>query len=138
MERLRGWRVLGQAVSDELATLGDGAFILCDDYQQTAETAFYARGQPKTYCAGPYFGKRLSQYDMWPDRRLHDNPELAGRNAIYVGKGGRLPVEVERAFARAEKLPPIPVYAGDVEVKTFKLWRCYGFKGMSPLAVHDY
>jgi hypothetical protein len=138
MERVRGWRLLGQRVSAELPALGDGAFVLCDDYQQTAETAFYVRGQPKTYCAGSYFGKRLSQYDMWPDRRLNDNAALMSRNAIYVGKGGRLPDEVARAFERTEKLPVIPVFAGDVEVKTFKLWRCYGFKGMQPPATHDF
>jgi undecaprenyl-diphosphatase len=134
--RLRGWRQLADAVAQQRETLAganekpDDVLILCDDYQQTALTAFYVPGSPQTYCAGPYFGKRMSQYDMWPDRRLHDNPALIGRNAVYVGKGGALPAQVEHAFARVERLEPIPVVVRGVEVKSFKLWRGYDFRGM--------
>lgn len=139
LERVRGWRILGDAISLQREILGeDESFILCDDYQQTAEAAFYSRGQPRTYCAGPYFGKRLSQYDMWPDRRLHDNPELIGKDAVYVGKGGSLPKEVEAAFDRTERLKPIPIIVAGVEVKSLKLWRCYGFKGFGPLVAKDH
>src|SRR5262249_37474873 len=93
ISKLAGWQLLGENLGAQLKTLGDGAFILCDDYMQTAETAFYSPGQPKTYCAGPYYlsdPKRLTQYDMWKDRSLEaqidgqPNP-LLGRNAIYVG-----------------------------------------------------
>lgn len=139
LERVRGWRTLGEAITHQRDMMGeDRTFILCDDYQQTAEAAFYTRGQPRTYCAGPYFGKRLSQYDMWPDRRLHDNPELLGKDAVYVGKGGSLPKEVEAAFERTERLRPIPIIVAGVEVKSFKLWRCYGFKGLGPLVAKDH
>ncbi|HMB96256.1 MAG TPA: hypothetical protein VKK61_09480, partial [Tepidisphaeraceae bacterium] len=130
LDRLRGWRMLGNDVSEKLQSLGPGAFVLCDDYQQTAEMAFYVVGQPKTYCAGPYFGKRLSQYDMWPDRKLDSSSPLLGRDAIYVGKGGALPEEVANAFARVEKLPLLPVQVDGAQVRTFKTWRCFGFKGM--------
>jgi hypothetical protein len=39
---------------------------MCDDYMQTAETAFYVKGQPRTYYAGSYFtdAKRFTQYDV--------------------------------------------------------------------------
>ncbi len=138
--RLRGWHQLGDEISLELRGLGDRPFVLCDDYMQTAETAFYVEGQPKTFYAGSYYAdaKRFTQYDMWPDRRL-DQPALLGRNAIYVGKGGPIPDEIPAAFERVEKLPEIPVIAGGVTVKTFKIWRCYGFKGMKrPSGPGDY
>ncbi|MBC8105446.1 MAG: glycosyltransferase family 39 protein [Anaerolineae bacterium] len=139
LERVRGWRMLGDAITRQRDILGEAeTFILCDDYQQTAEAAFYTRGQPRTYCAGPYFGKRLSQYDMWPDRRLNDNPDLDGLDAVYVGKGGSLPKEVEAAFERTERLKPISIIVAGVEVKSFKLWRCYGFKGFGTLAARDH
>jgi undecaprenyl-diphosphatase len=131
--RARGWKMLGNVVSDELAALGSGAFVLCDDYAQAAEMAFYVRGQPKTYYAGSYYEsdpKRLTQWDIWQDRRLDATSPLVGRNAVFVGKGGPLPVDVQRAFDRVEKLEPIPVVVRGATVKTFKLWRCYGFKGM--------
>jgi undecaprenyl-diphosphatase len=132
MARLRGWQELGGRVSKELADLGRDPIVLCDDYMQTGEMAFYVKGQPKTYYAGSYFAsdpKRLTQYDMWPDRAL-ENPQLVGRNAVYVGKGHALPVDVKNAFDRADPLIEIPVIVRGVEVKSFKIWRCYGFKGM--------
>jgi undecaprenyl-diphosphatase len=136
--RMRGWEELGRNVSDQLMTLGDGAFVMCDDYQQTAETAFYVDHQPMTYCAGPYYGKRLSQYDLWEDRRLDKRSPLIGRNAVYVGKGGGPPREVTEAFERVVAQPHLPVVVEGVEVKSFKTWQCFGFKGMAPLPAHDY
>jgi hypothetical protein len=139
LSKIVGWQLLGDSVTSALSTMPRDAFILCDDYMQTAETAFYVRGQPRTYCAGPYYltdPKRLTQYDMWKDRALTPtvdgapNP-LLGRDCIYVGKGGDMPPEIPAAFDRIEKLEPVPVIVRGFKVKTFKLWRCYGFKGMS-------
>jgi undecaprenyl-diphosphatase len=133
--RLRGWQQLGSEVTLELRALGDRPFVLCDDYMQTAEMAFYVEGQPVTYYAGSYYAdaKRFTQYDMWPNRRL-DQPELLGRNAIYVGKGGEIPAEIPAAFERISERIEIPVIAGGETVKTSKIWRCYGFKGMKRAA----
>jgi hypothetical protein len=128
--RLRGWQLVGTHIKGELGHLAPGAFVLCDDYQQTAEMAFYVPGNPKTYCAGSYFGKRLSQYDVWSDRRLDATSPLIGRDAIYLGKGGKLPSEMSAAFAEVEKLPEFPIIFHGVTVRTFKLWRCRGFVGM--------
>jgi hypothetical protein len=139
LSKIVGWRLLGRSVGEQLSTMPPGSFILCDDYMQTAETAFYVAGQPKTFCAGPYYvsdPKRLTQYDMWKDRALtplvDGQPNsLLGRDCVYVGKGGEIPPEIPAAFDRIEKLPPIPVVVRGFEVKMFKLWRCYGFKGMN-------
>jgi 4-amino-4-deoxy-L-arabinose transferase-like glycosyltransferase len=138
--RLRGWRLLGDHVTRQLRTLGPKSFVLCDDYMQTAETAFYVAGQPKTFYAGSWYtdAKRHTQYDMWPDRRL-DNPQLLGRNAVYVGKGGAIPPDIVKAFEKIEQLPEVPVTVRGVTVKTFKTWRCTGFKGMTrPSGPGDY
>jgi len=137
LARLRGWEELGQHVSEQLAAVGPGAFVLCDDYQQTAEMAFYVRGQPRTYCAGSYFGKRMSQYDIWPDRSLDKASPLIGRNAIYVGKGGQLPAEVLAAFGSVQKLPELPIVVDAVRIKTYKTWRCYGFLGFERPGGHS-
>jgi hypothetical protein len=134
MARLRGWHTLGNLVSDQLASLPPGAFIMCDDYQQTAEMAFYVRGQPRTYCAGPYFGKRLSQYDMWPDRRLDRSSPLVGHDAIYVGKGGDMPAQIPAAFDSIEPLPDLDITVRGVKIHTFKTFRCHGFKGFNAIA----
>ena len=133
LSRLRGWRDCGEQVGEMRATLPPGAFVLCDDYQQTAEMAFYVDGQPITYCAGPYFGKRLSQYDMWPDHRLDRTSPLVGRDAIYLGKGGALPDEITEGFASIERLPDLAIIVRGVVVKTFKTWRCRNFHGFDAI-----
>lgn len=130
--RLRGWQTLGQQVGRELASMNRDAFVLCEDYQRTALMAFYVPGQPRTYCAGAYLGKRLSQYDIWADRRVDAGSPLVGRSAIYVGRNAALPKEIESAFVRVEKLPAVEVEVGGLTVRSFGLWRCYGFMGLKP------
>jgi hypothetical protein len=134
--RLRGWKQLGIYVSEDLKDLGPGAFVMCDDYQQTAEMAFYVQGQPKTYCAGPYLisnPKRFSQYDMWEDRRLDPTSPLVGRNAIYLGKGtgSNVPDDIAAVFERVEDVTIRKYEINGVTVRTFKTMKCYGFKGMA-------
>jgi 4-amino-4-deoxy-L-arabinose transferase-like glycosyltransferase len=128
--RLRGWRQLGARLS-ELRQLHPDAFILCDSYDQTAEASFYTDGHPDTFCVGAYYTKpkRLTQYDVWPDRRL-DQPALLGRTAIFVGKSGGLPPEIARAFARIQTLPELPIVVRGVTVRTFHLYLGEGFRGM--------
>lgn len=144
--KLKGWEELGGRFSQELDALGPGAFVLCDDYQQTAEMAFYVRGQPKTFYAGSHYRrnpKRMTQYDLWPDRRLAPPNPRVGRNAIYLGHIDRPTPDLLAAFDRVEGVPD-PKRSGGARavelaierrgqtVQTFRYFRCYGFKGMTP------
>lgn len=131
LSRLRGWEELGRRVGEEQVNLGPDALVMCDHYQQTALMAFYVPGRPRTLHAGIYFfdPQRMNQYSLWRDMDLN-RPELVGKNVIYLGKGGRLPDPLPAAFERVEKLPEVPVVVHGVTVTTFKLWRCYGFKGL--------
>ncbi len=139
--RLRGWREFGLVISDYLSTLRPGPMIMCEDYQSTAEAAFYVDGQPQTYYVGSWFAhpSRLSQYDLWPDRRL-DRSDLIGRDAIYYGHeavtgSGMPPDEFVAAFDSVERLPDLIIYREGLKVREFNLWRCKGFKGMHRTAV---
>ena len=131
--RLKGHREAGELVSRELEQLGDGAIVVCEDYQSTALMAFYVREQPRTYCAGAYFTgpkrKRHTQYDVWPDRSLDpaENPTLLGRDAVFVGF---LRDDVRAAFDRVEGPLTIDIVRGGITVDTFRYARCYGFKGL--------
>lgn len=135
--RLKGWRQLGALVTGELGQLGPGAFVLCEDYQAAAETAFYVAGQPKTYCAGAYFSgprrKRHTQWDIWPDRSLDPGrrPEMLGRDAVYVGF---LNDDVRAAFERVEGPFQLDIARAGVKIRTFPYARCHGFKGTRPQA----
>jgi hypothetical protein len=152
--KLKGWAEFGGVMSDELAALGDGSFVLCNDYQQTAEMAFYTRGQPKTYFAGSYWHDRpgrMTQYDVWPDRDLGPASPLVGKNAIFLGHHSRPFPDLLKAFDRVEGvLTPVervvdgkpvramehwavvvPVARQGTVVQEFKYLRCYGFKGLT-------
>jgi hypothetical protein len=127
---MKGWKELGARLTREMAGLHD-PFILCEEYGQTAETAFYTAGQPKTYCVGAYITKvsdrkRRTQYDVWPDRNLAQ-PALRGRDALYVGY---MNDDVLGSFASVEELPEEPIYRGGYKVRRFKIYRCRGFKGL--------
>jgi hypothetical protein len=128
--KLKGWKELGARVSREMEGLKD-PFVLCEDYMQTAETAFYVKGNPKTYCVGAYISKiedrkRHTQYDVWPDRNLA-RPGLRGRDAIYVGY---MNDDVRHAFASVEELPEEPIYRRGCKVRRFKVYRCRDFRGL--------
>lgn len=130
--RLMGHRELGDRLSAELASLSKDAFVLCEDYQVASLAAFYTTGQPRTFYAGswfedPRFRRRLTQFDMWDDRRL-DRPELLGRDAIYVGY---LNDDTRHAFDRVEPLPSLVVKRAGLVVREVSLARCVGFRGMA-------
>ena len=77
--RLKGWEDLGRRVDEVRRTLPDPAkvFVFSDQYDVTAQLAFYVPGRPVTFCAD--FGRRLNQYDFWPGP---ENRE--GFDAIFV------------------------------------------------------
>jgi hypothetical protein len=155
--KLKGWSELGDALSHEAEMLGDGTFVLCEDYQQTAETAFYMKGQPKTFYMGSYFRddpKRQTQYDVWLDRTLEPPAGPIGRNAIYLGHTDQPTRDLRDAFERVEGVTVtkdrivdgqyvvrpeqralvLNVVRDGVPVRTFRYFRCYGFKGLKRTA----
>ena len=77
--RLKGWSDLGRQLERIRLSMPrpDKVFFFSDAYDVTAAIAFYIPGQPVTYCAD--FGRRLSQYDIWP------GPEdKKGWDAVFV------------------------------------------------------
>lgn len=127
--RLLGWQQLGQRLGRESA---GGEFILAEDYQVASQAAFYTPGQPRTFYAGSHFAdprvrRRLTQFDVWPDRQL-DQPSLLGRDAIYVGYMNE---HLASRFERVEPLADEEIWRGGLKVRRFLLHRCIGFKGMT-------
>lgn len=131
--KLRGWEELGAFVSNEVDRLGPGTFIVSEDYQATAELAFYSSGQPKTFYMGSYLSsepKRQTQYDIWSDRSLdpRENPALLGRNAVYVGW---FKPDLWDAFEVVEELPLLDIERKGVKIRKFRVYRCYNFRGLT-------
>lgn len=93
--RLKGWEDLGRRVDELSRSLPNPGkvFIFSDQYDVTAQLAFYVPGQPVTFCAD--FGRRLNQYDFWP------GPEdRQGWDAIFVRRKpfAEPPAELGRIF----------------------------------------
>jgi hypothetical protein len=121
-----------KTITADLAGLSPGSFILCEDYQDASQLAFYVDGQPNTYFVGSYWTdplvrRRRTQFDMWPDRQL-DRPELIGKDAIYVGTMAYAPLR--DSFQSVEALPDITIEHDGMRIRSFQVWRCKGFKGI--------
>lgn len=129
--KLRGWDQLG----DQLAALlrqHPGAMVMGEDYQTASELAFYTPGHPKTFAVGSYFArhtKRFSQFDLWPDRSLKpSNKNVVGRDAIYVGY---MNPTLRDAFDSVTRLPPVDIKVDGYELRSFTVWFCHDFHGMT-------
>jgi hypothetical protein len=129
--KLRGWPQLGDAIAGYLQQ-HPSAMVMGEDYQTASELAFYTPGHPKTYAVGSYFGthtKRLSQFDLWPDRALTpSNTAVIGRDAIYVGD---LNTTFQQAFDSVERLPNVDIRVNGFPLRSFTLWYCRDFHGMA-------
>lgn len=79
--RLMGWHDLGNKLGEVQRSLPDPdkVFFFSSAYDVTASLAYYAPGKPYTYCVD--FGRRMSQYDLWPGPQ-----DKVGWDAVYVGK----------------------------------------------------
>lgn len=117
--RLKGWADLGQELGRLASTLPNASkvFYFGDNYDVTAELAFYAPGQPIAYSAD--FGRRRSQYDLWPDPTGHvlgkDQPvadSLVGWDALYVSTRGRTPEELFTMFDEVTTIPYPSIHRG--------------------------
>jgi len=77
--RLKGWEDLGQRVAELRDSLPnpEKVFVFSDQYDVTAQLAFYVPQLPVAYCAD--FGRRLSQYDFWPSPQ-----NMEGWDAVFV------------------------------------------------------
>lgn len=126
--RLKGWAELGNTAT----RLRQGmpapgrVFLFSNRYQIASEIAFYADGRPPAYNVN--LGRRLNQYDFWEgfDR-------LVGWDAIYVREGEReVDPEITGAFERVAPPVLLRVRRADRVIRTFSIFRCYGFRGMGP------
>ncbi len=142
--RLKGWSDFGRELDEARRAMPnpDKVFFFSDSYDVTAELAFYLPGRPKVFCA--FFGRRLSQYDLWPDPNgltLFDPapaagfaPPLAGYDAIFVVRKPKdgVPAELARMFASVGKPEAYQSTHEGRPGREFGFVRLRGFKGVWP------
>ncbi len=128
---LLGWDELGQAVDDarkEMST-PENTFIFGLRYQIASELAFYVPGNPRTVSINRWM--RPNVYDYW-----WKDEELMGMDAVGVVREKRdYQTRLTQVFERVDPPEAVMIYrtrpfTQEQEiVKTYYLFRAYGFKG---------
>ena len=125
--RAVGWRELGQEAGRAARELSrDGpTFLFASRYEVTSELAFYVPGQPRVYSVN--WGRRETQYDYWDDVR-----PLPRHHAVFADQGDiPTPPRLRALFASCEKLPPVIVMRHGVPARTYSLFSCRAFRGLT-------
>ncbi|MBI5093711.1 MAG: glycosyltransferase family 39 protein [Candidatus Hydrogenedentes bacterium] len=129
--RLRGARELGAALSKHLVGAAElDPFIFSDRYQLTAQSAFYTKGRPRTYCMNSG-DRRFNQYDLWGGW-----DKLIGRDGLFVTGGDEVRANLyisgmvqAGAFESGEVLEIVKVWRGKTLIKTYTISRMHSYKG---------
>jgi len=122
-----GWNLLGKRVQTVHAAMPDPSrtFIFGMKYQVASELAFYVPDNPRTVSINRF--DRPNVYDYW-----WEDADLIGMDAVGVTEGSQSHLrELPQVFDRVD--PPIPLDIrsrdGAAIIRTFYLYRAYGFKG---------
>ena len=124
---LYGWPEAARKVKSLQAQMKSGegpVFIYSNKFLISDQIGFYTGQSRGIYC----FNEDRSQFDFWGD------PEsLKGQNAIFVTDNRYEVDPVEKFgknFDRIEKEEPVNIYRKGTLIRTFYIYRCYGFKGL--------
>jgi 4-amino-4-deoxy-L-arabinose transferase-like glycosyltransferase len=125
-----GWRALAAEVG---ARVRPGEFVFsADDYKTTAELLFYSHLE---VYGRNVLGERALQFDYAGlDPRL-----LLGRDALFIDSApgdptgeeapGNPPPRLVQAFREVWPEPPVRVSFRGRPVRSFRVWRCFGYLG---------
>lgn len=137
--RLRGWSKLGSEVGRIYSSLiKEGEVVIfSDSYQVSSQLAFYVKGKPETFCIN--LGRRMNQYDLWPDmdsyiKRIKAKKADITINAVFVRMGVTdMPNEMIGSFDRFERRI-LTVYDKKNNIlRQYSIFICYNFKGLKTL-----
>lgn len=102
VDRIRGWRALGQETAERYRLLSAGRtlpFLAARRYQIAAELSFYMPGQPEVQLL-PKDEPAKNQYRFWDHRDQRE-----GQDALFVCEDGWEMDYARTCFERLEELP---------------------------------
>ncbi|HEA47480.1 MAG TPA: glycosyltransferase family 39 protein [bacterium] len=120
INRLYGWKQLGEKVNEVKREMGEEAFIFAPRHQLASEIAFYTDNKYQTYDLD---GE--NRYNYWGKADF-----LIGKDAIFVA-----PQSYDKAltilshFTSFREEEPYKIYRNKQLIKTFSIYRCYYYKG---------
>jgi hypothetical protein len=122
LDRLRGWRALGDQVGAVLAR-HPGFTLFADDRELLAALIYYVHPHPFGAVKWGLMGRVKDQWDLTNNMRAH-----RGQNFLLVSVH-HLALEMRPSFAEMAPLPPITIRVGPGETRRYELYLAYDFKG---------
>lgn len=125
LDSLFGWSELGERLVQVRSKMDGEPLYLNNNYAYAAVASFYTPGNPMVWQFGDpsAYGRA---YQFWMKRE-----NWMGRDAIYFRdrplKESTRRV-LEQAFDLVEEEPPLDIYASGRRVRTWYVFRCYGFR----------
>jgi undecaprenyl-diphosphatase len=127
--RLRGWAELGTQVGAVYQEMSRNrpTFVFSDRYQFASEVMFYVPTHPNTY--NIQLGRRMNQFDVWGG-----TDAVRGWDAIFVTDRPDPPDAVLRSFniVQSEQPTDRSKVGQSHGLKSWSIFRCYGFRGFPP------
>ncbi len=113
-----GWRKLG----GEVESFYSGKELVFSDYYWiSAELAFYMPSHPRTFV---FHRGRRTQYYLWRDKLKR----FKGKHALFVTQSD-LADEIKASFEGYEFLKEVRIFWRNEEIRRFRIYRLYGFRG---------
>jgi Dolichyl-phosphate-mannose-protein mannosyltransferase len=105
-------------------------FVFAWGHKTASELQFYLKGHPATFTQ-TVLGEKVLAYDYWSDPK-----PLEGENALFVwSEFDRFPEGnsnlLKRYFDGVEELEPFTVFRGRRRLRTFHIYLCVHYKGLS-------
>ncbi|HEY3911783.1 MAG TPA: glycosyltransferase family 39 protein [Stellaceae bacterium] len=122
LDRLRGWRELGQHVGAVLAR-HPGFTLFADDRELLAALIYYVHPHPFGAVKWELMNRVKDQWDLTNNMRKY-----RGQNFLLVSVQ-RLAREMRPSFAAMDPLPGIAIPVGPGETRRYALYLAYDFKG---------
>ncbi len=122
LDRLRGWRELGDQVGVVLAR-HPGFTLFADDREVLAALIYYVHPHPFGAVKWELMDRVKDQWDLTNNMMTH-----RGQNFLLVSVH-HLAGEMRPSFAAMVSLPPIAIRVGPGETRRYSLYLAYDFKG---------
>jgi len=120
--RVRGWKELGNEVTEILRKCPDNTFILTNYFGIASELSFYVDGKPQVRCVD--VGQRLRDYRYWTEFE-----SVTGYDAVFVSAYPIMEPIIKKIFISTKFLKTIYISSDNQLIRTFYVFICKNYKG---------
>lgn len=126
---MAGWDVLGEKIKQIRETMPKekNTFLVGNGYQIASELQFYSAREKEHVYSCNTFAQGALQYDFWesPNRETGQNAILVSSHFIEIDEA-----LLNKYFDSYEELSPYDVIIAGEKIRTLRIFKCYGYKGL--------